>query len=95
MEEAHHQYGGGYAVWTCHIIDIEESVQYWTTKTAQRVVVFIWWRLYLSGKMIFYRQSYCNPGFILLWLNPDVRLRSLQDATMITCGSFDSSSVIL
>ena len=38
MEEAHHQYSGGYAVWTCHIINTEEGVQYMTTKTAQRVV---------------------------------------------------------
>ena len=37
LGEAHHQYGGGYAVWTCHIINIEEGVRYRTTKTAQRV----------------------------------------------------------
>ena len=37
-EEARHQYDGGYTVWTCHIINIEESVQYRTTKTAQGVV---------------------------------------------------------
>ena len=49
MEKAHHQYGGGYAVWTCCIIDIEGSVQYRTTKTAQRVVGGC---IYL-GKMIF------------------------------------------
>ena len=35
----HHQYSGGYAVWTCHIINTEEGVQYMTTKTAQRKVV--------------------------------------------------------
>ena len=54
MEEAHHQCAGGYAIWTCHINNTEEGVQYRTTK------------------MIFYRQFYCNPDFILLWLNPDV-----------------------
>ena len=33
MKEVHHQYSGGYAVWTCHII-----LQYMTTRTAQGVV---------------------------------------------------------
>ena len=34
----HHQYSGGHAVWTCHIINTEEAVQYMATKTAQGVV---------------------------------------------------------
>ena len=38
MEKAHDQYNKGYAVWTCHIINIEEGVQYMATKTAQGVV---------------------------------------------------------
>ena len=44
MEEVHHQYSGGHAVWTCHIISTEEGVQYMATKTAQGqlVAVFIW-----------------------------------------------------
>ena len=33
-----HQYNGGRAVWTCHIINTEEGVQYMATKTAQGVV---------------------------------------------------------
>ena len=33
----HHQYSGGYVVWTCHIINTEDSVQYMATKTAQGV----------------------------------------------------------
>ena len=37
IEEGNRQYGEGYAVWTCHI-NIEEGVQYRTTKTAQGVV---------------------------------------------------------
>ena len=43
-KEAHHQYSGGHAVWTCHIINTEKSVQYMDTDTAQMVVVavFIW-----------------------------------------------------
>ena len=28
--------------------------------------------VFYLGKMTFYRQSYCNPDFILLWLNQDV-----------------------
>ena len=60
MEEVHHQYSGGQAVWICHIINTEEGVQYMATDTAQGVAEW----LYLSGKMIFYRQS--NPDFILL-----------------------------
>ena len=59
---------GGYAVWICHIINTEEGVQYMATKTAQGVVGGC---IYLE-KLIFYRQSYHNPDFILLWLNPDV-----------------------
>ena len=62
---SHHQYGGGtssvqYTVWTCHIINTEEGVQYMTTITAQGVIG----GLYLSGKMIFYKQY--NPDFVLL-----------------------------
>ena len=38
MEEVHHQYNGGHAVWTCHIINTEEGVQYIATKTAYEVV---------------------------------------------------------
>ena len=38
MEEVHHQYSGGHAVWTCHIINAEEGVQYMATKTVQGVV---------------------------------------------------------
>ena len=45
-----------------------ERVQYSTIKTAQGVVGGC---IYLA-EMIFYRQSYHNPDFILLWLNPDV-----------------------
>ena len=56
MEEVHDQYSRGHGVWTCHIINTEEDVQYMATDTAQGV--------YLSGKIIFYRQS--NPDFILL-----------------------------
>ena len=37
MEEVHHQYSGGHAVWTCHIISTEEDVQHMATKTAQGV----------------------------------------------------------
>ena len=54
-------------VWICHIISMEESVQYRTTKTSQGVVGSY---IYL-GKIIFYRQSCYNPDFVLLWLNPD------------------------
>ena len=35
---SHHQYSGGHAVWTCHIDNTEEGVQYMATKTAQGVV---------------------------------------------------------
>ena len=38
MEEAYHQYSGGHAVWTCHIINTEEGVHYMATKTTQGVV---------------------------------------------------------
>ena len=38
MEEANHQYSGEHAVWTCHIINTEEVVQYMATDTAQSVV---------------------------------------------------------
>ena len=38
MEEVHHQYSGGHAVWTSHIISTEEGVQYMDTDTAQGVV---------------------------------------------------------
>ena len=38
MEEVHHQYSGGHEVWTCHIINTEEGVQYMAIKTAQGVV---------------------------------------------------------
>ena len=72
MENAHYPDGGGYVVWTCHNIDIEEGVWYKTTKTAQGIVGGC---TYLE-KMIFYTQSYHNLDFILLWLNPDVRQRS-------------------
>ena len=54
-------------MWICHIINMEESVQYRTNKTAQGVVGGY---IYL-GEIIFYRQSCYNPDFILLWLNPD------------------------
>ena len=36
--EVHHQYSGGHAVWTCHIINTEKGVQYMDTDTAQGVV---------------------------------------------------------
>ena len=68
MKKAHHQYGVGYAVWTCDIISTEEGVQQRTTKTAQEVLGGC---IYL-GTMIFYRQSYHNPDFILMWLKLDV-----------------------
>ena len=44
MEEVHHQYSGGHAVWTCLIINTKEGVLYMATKTAQGqfVAVFIW-----------------------------------------------------
>ena len=38
MEEVHHQYSRGHAVWTCHIINIEEGVQYMAIDTALGVV---------------------------------------------------------
>ena len=38
IEEVYHQYIGGHAVWTCHIINTEEGVHYMATKTAQGVV---------------------------------------------------------
>ena len=38
MEEVNDQYSGEHAVWTCHIINTEEGVQYMATKTAQEVV---------------------------------------------------------
>ena len=56
----HDQYSGGHAVWTWHIINTEEGVQYMATDTAQGVADGC---IYLK-KMIFYRQS--NPDFILL-----------------------------
>ena len=34
----HHQHSGGHAVWTCHITNTEEGVQYMATKTTQGVV---------------------------------------------------------
>ena len=36
--EVHHQYNGGHAAWTCHIINTEKGVQYMDTDTAQGVV---------------------------------------------------------
>ena len=36
--EVHHQYSGGHAVWTCHIINTEKGVQYMATDIAQEVV---------------------------------------------------------
>ena len=39
MEDMHHQYRGGHTVWTFHIINTEEGVQYMATKTAQGVAV--------------------------------------------------------
>ena len=36
--EVHHLYSGGHAVWTCHMINTEKSVQYMDTDTAQEVV---------------------------------------------------------
>ena len=60
-----HQYGVGtssvqwkHALCTCHVISTKKGVQYMATKTRGS-----WW-LYLSRKMIFYRQY--NTGFILL-----------------------------
>ena len=43
-QEVRHQYSGGHAVWTCHIINTEEGVRYMAIKTAQSLVVavFIW-----------------------------------------------------
>ena len=38
IEEVHDQYSGGHAVWTCHIINTEEGVQYMANDTAQEVV---------------------------------------------------------
>ena len=38
MEEVDHQQSGGHAVWTCHMINTEEVVQYMATNTAQGVV---------------------------------------------------------
>ena len=38
MEEVHHQYSGGHAVWTYHIINTDEGMQYMATDTAQGVV---------------------------------------------------------
>ena len=38
MEEVHYQYSGGLAVWTCHIINTEEGMQYMATKTAQGLI---------------------------------------------------------
>ena len=49
-------------------------MQYRTTKSAQGVAG----GCIYQGKMIFYRQSYYNPHFILLWLNPDVAEISLR-----------------
>ena len=37
MKKVHHQYSGGHAVWTSHIISTEEVVQYMATKTIQGV----------------------------------------------------------
>ena len=36
--EVHHQYSGGHAVYTCHIINTEEDVQYMAIDTAHGVV---------------------------------------------------------
>ena len=36
--EVHHQYSRGHAIWTCHIINTDEFVQYMATRTAQGVV---------------------------------------------------------
>ena len=64
MEDAHHQYGVGYAVFTYHIISMDGVCSTGLPKAVDGCI-------YL-GKMIFYRQYYHNPDFILLWLNPNV-----------------------
>ena len=65
----HHHCGGECGVWISHIISTDKGVQYRTTKTAQGLGGGLW--LSLSGKIIFYRQSYLNLNFILLWLYPE------------------------
>ena len=87
MEEVHHQYSGGYAVWTCHIINTEEGVQYMDTDTAQGVVSGC---IYLENDIL----QTISPRFHPTVMNQDV-LRFFQDANMITFGSLDNSSVIL
>ena len=61
MEEVHHQYSGEHAVWICHIISTEESMQYMATKTAQGVVggcIYVGERYFTDN--ITQISSYCN-----------------------------------
>ena len=63
MEEVHHQYSGGHAVWTCHNINTEEGVQYMATDTAQRVVggcIYLE-KLYFADNLI-QISSYCDES---------------------------------
>ena len=74
-EEAHHQYGCGCAVRICHTMSTVEvcstdQSHYKYNRTTRTVQGGRWW-LSLSSKMIFYRQSYYNPDFSLLWLDPE------------------------
>ena len=61
MEETHHQYSGGYAVWTCYIINTEEGVQYMTTKLLKGylLAVFIRKKYYFTDN-ITQISSYCD-----------------------------------
>ena len=72
---SHHQYGGSPSSvwWRVCSMDLSHH-QYGgecVVQDYQNCSGSSWW-LHLSGKMIFYRQSYHNPHFIILWLNPDV-----------------------
>ena len=88
MKKVHHQYSGGHAVWTCHIISTEEVVQYMATKTIQGVVGGC---IYL-GKWYF--TDKITQRFRPTVMNQDVP-RSFQDANIITFESLNISSLIL
>ena len=63
MEEVCHQYGGTYTVWTCHIINTEEGVQYLTTKTVQGVVgglIYLEKQYFTDNLTITQISSYCG-----------------------------------
>ena len=63
MEEVHDQYSGAHAVWTCHIINTEEGVQYMAADTAQGVVdgcIYVG-KLYFTDNLT-QISSYCDES---------------------------------